>query len=372
MNAPSLPGKPGRQSTASTAGSGFLPDHTVRVCHRQGRDRPRGGDRLAPDRRRRNSTCHWRRVVVLSGDTTDGPDEMYTTSSLSISMSGGSLRPGLRRRCAPKAIERGGTAAQLQPARPESLPMGRLRAGRASPPEQDYWTVADEIDLTQKAHRIRRPQNRRRPYRFVGQSVPPHRHGRRSLPAAPSSTIVRPDNLLHARIAASAQSRRDTRLVRRGQPSKRAAKGDLQIVAGHQLRGVRQPPSKSVAQACRGPPPPQHAKWNKRAPHRAARNRRRPWLKGQPAEERRIGSPEPATPPRETSCTSPSRDPISRTPRWRPSCALAEFKDGHLTVWSHGPGYASFCARNSRAPCWGCPIEAITARHLHGAGLLRP
>ena len=32
------------------------------------------------------------RVAVLSGDTDRGPDEMYTTSSLSIEMSGGSIR----------------------------------------------------------------------------------------------------------------------------------------------------------------------------------------------------------------------------------------------------------------------------------------
>ena len=32
------------------------------------------------------------RVAVLSGDTDHGPDEMYTTSSLSIEMSGGSIR----------------------------------------------------------------------------------------------------------------------------------------------------------------------------------------------------------------------------------------------------------------------------------------
>ena len=32
------------------------------------------------------------RVRILSGDTVHGPDEMYTTSSLSISMSGGSIR----------------------------------------------------------------------------------------------------------------------------------------------------------------------------------------------------------------------------------------------------------------------------------------
>jgi CO/xanthine dehydrogenase Mo-binding subunit len=49
-----------------------------------------------------------------------------------------------------------------------------------------------------------------------------------------------------------------------------------------------------------------------------------------------------------------------------PSCALAEFKDGHLTVWSHGQGMHPL--RKNLAPVLGLPVEAITARHLHGAG----
>jgi CO/xanthine dehydrogenase Mo-binding subunit len=49
-----------------------------------------------------------------------------------------------------------------------------------------------------------------------------------------------------------------------------------------------------------------------------------------------------------------------------PSCALAEFRDGHLTVWSHGQGMHPL--RKNLAPALGLPIEAITARHLHGPG----
>jgi CO/xanthine dehydrogenase Mo-binding subunit len=49
-----------------------------------------------------------------------------------------------------------------------------------------------------------------------------------------------------------------------------------------------------------------------------------------------------------------------------PSCALAEFRDGHLTVRSHGQGMHPL--RKNLAAALGLPIEAITARHLHGAG----
>ena len=49
-----------------------------------------------------------------------------------------------------------------------------------------------------------------------------------------------------------------------------------------------------------------------------------------------------------------------------PSCALAEFRDGHLTVRSHGQGMHPL--RKNLAAALGLPIEAITAQHLHGAG----
>jgi len=115
------------------------------------------------------------RVAVLSGDTTDGPDEMYTTSSLSISMSGGSLRLVCAEVRA-MAIER---AALRLNCSPQDLTVndGRFHQN-GKPTEQDYWTVAGEIDLTQKPTGSIAPKPAAS-YRFVGQSEP-----RIDLPAA--------------------------------------------------------------------------------------------------------------------------------------------------------------------------------------------
>ena len=86
------------------------------------------------------------RVAVLSGDTTHGPDELYTTSSLSIEVSGGSVRLVCAEVRA-KALER--AALRLNCSRDElSVVDGQfLQNGAAT--GQDYWTVAPEIDLTQ-------------------------------------------------------------------------------------------------------------------------------------------------------------------------------------------------------------------------------
>ncbi len=86
------------------------------------------------------------RGAVLSGNTTHGPDELYTTSSLSVDVSGGSVRLVCAEVRA-KALDR--AALRLNCSRDElSVVEGKfLQNGAAT--GQDYWTVAAEIDLAQ-------------------------------------------------------------------------------------------------------------------------------------------------------------------------------------------------------------------------------
>ena len=49
-----------------------------------------------------------------------------------------------------------------------------------------------------------------------------------------------------------------------------------------------------------------------------------------------------------------------------PSCGLAEFRDGHLQVWSHTQGV--YPLRNSIADILGLSRDDVTVRHAHGAG----
>ena len=108
------------------------------------------------------------RIAVLSGDTTDGPDELYTTSSLSIEMSGGSVRLVCAEVRA-KALER--AALRLNCSRDElSVVDGQfLQNGAAT--GQDYWTVAPEIDLSQAVTGTA-PAKPAASYKVVGRSVP--------------------------------------------------------------------------------------------------------------------------------------------------------------------------------------------------------
>ena len=49
-----------------------------------------------------------------------------------------------------------------------------------------------------------------------------------------------------------------------------------------------------------------------------------------------------------------------------PSCALAEYRGGHLSVWSHTQG--PYPLRSALANVLGVPQDTITVRHAHGAG----
>jgi len=354
MNAPSLPGSL-IDNPRLDRWIKFLPDRTVRVATGKveiGQGVVTALRQIAAD----ELDMPLERVVVLSGDTTDGPDEMYTTSSLSISMSGGSLRLVCAEVRA-MAIER---AALRLNCSPQDLTVddGRFQQN-GKPTEQDYWTVAGEIDLTQKPTGAAAPKPVSA-YRFVGQSVP-----RIDLPAKLSGSAfihdVRPENLLHARMLR--QPNPGATLAALDEAAiKRAAKGELQIVRDANFVAFVSP-VESVAQAAAAAAP-QHATWNNLRTITPAQQEAA-WLKGQPAEDRRIGAPEPATPLKNVVHFSVSRPYVAHA-SMAPSCALAEFKDGHLTVWSHGQGMHPL--RKNLAPVLGLPLEAITARHLHGAG----
>src|SRR5215813_14837960 len=136
MNAPSLPGSL-VDNPRLDRWIAFLPDRTVRVATGKveiGQGVVTAIGQIAAD----ELDLPLERVVVLSGDTDEGPDEMYTTSSLSVEVSGGSVRLVCAEVRA-KALDR---AALRLNCSPDDLSVegGRfLQNGAAS--GQDYWTV---------------------------------------------------------------------------------------------------------------------------------------------------------------------------------------------------------------------------------------
>ncbi|HLM12335.1 MAG TPA: molybdopterin cofactor-binding domain-containing protein [Reyranella sp.] len=297
------------------------------------------------------------RVVVLSGDTTNGPDELYTTSSLSVEVSGSSVRLVCAEVRA-KALER--AALRLNCSRDDLTVVDGQFMQNGAATGQNYWTVAGEIDLTQAATGTA-PVKPASAYRVVGSSVP-----RLDLPAKLSGAAfvhdVLPKDVLHARTLR--QPNRGATLASLDEAAiRRAAKGELQIVREANFVAFVSP-IESVVQAAAAAAPA-HAKWDN-ARRLEPAQQEAAWLKGQPSDDRRIGTwPAPATPPKRPAQITVSRPYIAHA-SMSPSCALAEFRDGHLTVRSHGQGMHPL--RKNLAPVLGLRVEAITAQHLHGAG----
>ena len=121
----------------------FLPNRTVRIATgkvEMGQGVVTAIGQIAAD----ELDLPFERVVVLSGNTTSGPDEQYTTSSLSVEVSGGSVRLVCAEVRA-KALER--AALRLNCSRDDLTVADGQFLQNGAPTGQDYWSVAGEIDL---------------------------------------------------------------------------------------------------------------------------------------------------------------------------------------------------------------------------------
>jgi CO/xanthine dehydrogenase Mo-binding subunit len=354
MNAPALPASL-VENPRLDRWIAFLPDRTVRIATGKveiGQGVVTAIGQIAAD----ELDVPLERIVVLSGDTDAGPDEMYTTSSLSIEVSGGSVRLVCAEVRA-KALER--AALRLNCSRDDLRVEGGRFLQNGAESGQDYWSVAGEIDLSQNASGSA-PVKPTSAYTVVGQSVP-----RVDLPAKLTGAAfvhdVLPENVLHARTLR--QPARGATLASLDEAAiRRAAKGELRIVREANFVAFVSA-VETVAQAA-AVAADRYATWsNVRAI--APAEQEAAWLKGQPAEDRHIGAPPSTTPPKNLARITVSRPYVAHA-SMAPSCALARFHDGHLTVRSHGQGMHPL--RKNLAAALGLPVEAITAQHLHGAG----
>jgi len=296
------------------------------------------------------------RVAVLSGSTDHGPDEMYTTSSLSIEMSGGSIRLVCAEVRA-KALDRAALRLNCSPDELSVVDGRFLQNG--TPTGQDYWSVAPEIDLSQPVTGSA-PPKKAGAYRVVGRSVP-----RLDLPAKVSGAAfvhdVLPADVLHARTLRQPNPGATLAFLDEA-AIRRAAKGELQVVREANFVAFVSP-VEGVAQAAAAAAPA-HVRWDKLRALTPAQQEAA-WLKDQPAEDRHIGAPVRTGKPRNLAQITVSRPYVAHA-SMGPSCALAEFRDGHLTVRSHGQGMHPL--RKNLAAALGLPIEAITATHVQGPG----
>ncbi len=187
---------------------------------------------------------------------------------------------------------------------------------------------------------------------------------RRDLPAKLSGAafihdMVRPD-MLHARILR--QPCRGARLTSFDEAAvRRVERGEFRVLRVGEFVAFIGSDETVVQRAAAAAP--LHATWEN-VPPIAPAQQEAAWLVGQQSQDRVLGTD---APPVTTNVVTASYSrPYVAHASMAPSCALAEFRDGHLSVWSHTQGV--YPLRSALANVLGLSQEAITVRHAHGAG----
>ena len=297
------------------------------------------------------------RLRIVSGETPTSPREGFTSGSNSIAVSGSSIRLV----CAEvRALFLRYVADRLAcPIGALTIDDGRfLRAGRHI--GQDYWSIAGEIDLARSATGDAAPKPPSS-YRIVGQSVP-----RLDLAAklAGSAFIhdLAPENLLHARMLRRPWSGArladfDEAAVRRaaGAPIDIVRAGDLvAFTSDDEVAAMR------AAQTARG-----LAAWAGGA--KPSSDAGEPnWIRDQRTRDRIVETGAAAGVAGNRVVEASFSRPFLAYGSIGPSCALAEFKDGKLTVWTHSQGV--FELRRWLAHALGIDPMHVTVLHRQGAG----
>ena len=296
------------------------------------------------------------RIAVLSGDTQDAPDEGQTTSSQSIEVSGRSVRlisAELRTRVLDRLAQRlNCSPAEL------TVEDGVIRRG-GSPTGHDYWNFAAAEDFARDIEGTATPKPHTA-YRVVGKPMP-----RRDLPAKVSGAafihdMVRPD-MLHARMLR--QPYRGARLASLDEAAlRRAERGEFRIVRVGDFVAFVGTDETIVQRAAAVAP--MHAKWEN-VRQITPDQQEAAWLVGQASNDRFHGA-EAATPGARPVVESSYSRPYVAHASMGPSCALAEYRNGRLSVWSHTQGV--YPLRAALANVLGIAPDAIAVRHAHGAG----
>jgi CO/xanthine dehydrogenase Mo-binding subunit len=333
----------------------FLPDETVRVATGKveiGQGVVTAIAQIAAE----ELDLPLERVRMLSGDTDQGPDELYTSSSLSIMVSGASVRlvcaearsllleqAGLRLNCSPEdlAVDNGDIVRDGQPT------------------GLNYWDVAGEVDWSREVSGRATPKPASA-YKIVGRSIP-----RRDLPAKLFGPAfihdAGPDEILHARTLR--QPGRDAELTDLDEDAiRKAAGGRIDIIREANFVAFTGRDEAVVERAAQAAP--LHASWGG-VRDIAMDEEEAASLGGRPSIDREIGAP-PATAASGHVVERTYSRPYVAHASIAPSCALARYQDEHLTVWSHGQGMHPL--RSNIADVLGIPPERISAYHLDGAG----
>ncbi len=298
------------------------------------------------------------RITVVGGDTALTPNEGYTAGSWSMQAGGVALRQA----CADARLLFTAQAAAVLNCKADALAVSDgkfLRNGAAT--GLDYWTLAAAIDLTVTATGA----GKRKPVsalKNIGTSM-----ARLDLPGKVfgASAFIHDmtmPGMVHARVVR--QPNKSARIGAIDEAAiKRAAKGRIDFVRTGDFLAILGDDETAVdlAAAASG----QHVKWQ-HVELPVAAQQEAAWLLQRPAIDKVIGEPEPADPQgRERFEATYTRGYLAHA-SISPSCGLALYQDGRLTVWTHCQGV--FPLRGALARTLKLDAASITVHHVQGSG----
>jgi len=299
------------------------------------------------------------RILLQTGDTDLTPNEGYTAGSQSIQFGGVALRMA----CAEvRALFLDQAAASFGYTRADLAVRDGAITQNGEPTGQDYWSLAAAVDLRRDATG-RSPTKSVSDYSIVGRNAPRVDLAAKVFggPAFIHDMVL--DGMAHARVVR--QPRRGATIAKIDEAAlRRAAKGPIEIVRhGNFLAilGADETVVEAVAAVA-----PDHVAWDGLDPINPYQEEAR-WLLQQPSMDRTIGPPPPAEP---TPATTRHEATYTRMhiahASVAPSCGLAQYRDGRLTVWTHSQGV--YPLRDALARTLKLDPAAISVKHAQGPG----
>jgi nicotinate dehydrogenase subunit B len=298
------------------------------------------------------------RIIIRSGDTDRTPNEGYTAGSQSMQAGGIALRAA----CAEtRALFLEEAARRLGCADMElSVRDGRiLRNGAAT--QFDYWSLASSVNLAREATgtAARKPLA---DYTIVGRNA-----ARVDLPAKlfGKATFVHDmaiEGMSHARVA-----RQPTRGATLGAIDeaaiRRAARGPISFVRDGNFLAIVGDDETAVDAAAAAAAV--HTSWSG-VERPSALQQEANWLLQRPSIDRTIGASQTDSARGLQSYEAVYTRGHLAHASIAPSCALALYRDGRLTVWTHCQGVYPLRAALSRM--LKLEASAISVRHVQGPG----
>jgi nicotinate dehydrogenase subunit B len=296
------------------------------------------------------------RVTMITGDTGRTPNEGVTSGSQSIENSGTALRLA--------AAEARGILVELASQRlgmsADSLSVADGVISAANGKTVSYAELAASLDLHREATATARPKPSGM-HRIVGQSIPRFDIPGKVTGKAMYVQDMRPAGMVHGRVVRP--PRYGATLVSLDEAKVKALPGVIAIVRDGSFLGVV---TEREEQAVRAREVLAEAATWKDGPELPDPARIFEHLKGLPTKTSVISSKQAPLPAAMRVLEATYTKPYMAHASIGPSCALAQWQDGKVTVWTHSQGV--FPLRAELVKALKVPQASVRCVHVEGSG----